>query len=188
MSQWQVEEIRQTLGEVAAVRARARAELSGLWFPSVLFGGLTVTSAAVAYLWGGRALGWYWPIVAVLGSLLTFRFYRRRERDLGLSSRAAPYVVTAGLMLLATMALAVFGTAGVRVAGPPLAVSIGYLVFAALSRTRWLVGLALGLAAVTLGLAWLLPLRDAVWLIPLVYGSTFVIAGVGARAAEERPT
>jgi hypothetical protein len=184
----QAEQIRQTLGEVALVRARTREALNALWFPSVVFGVLTLGSAAAAFVWGGHGLGWYWPFAALLGAALTSRYFHVRERNLGLSSRAGPYVLTAGLMIVATMMLGALGTQPVRIAGPPLAVSVGTLVFAGLSRSRWLAVVAIGLAVQVLVLGALLQPADAVWTIPLVYGSTSIVAGILARATTERPT
>jgi hypothetical protein len=187
MTQSQAEEIRQTLQDVALVRARTRSAVNALWFPSVVFGGLTIASAVVAVVWGGEALGWYWPFAAVVGTALTSWYCYLREQDLGLSRRPGPYLLTATLMLAAAMTLGALGTQTVRIIGPPLAVSAGCLVFAAMSRSRWLAALALGLAGVTLLLGGLLRWPSAVWAIPLVYGSASVLAGIVARATVERP-
>jgi hypothetical protein len=187
MTQSQAEQISQTLRAVELVRARTRSAVNALWFPSIVFGGLTMASAVVAFLWGGEALGWYWPPAALLGAGVTSWFFHVRERDMGLSSRATPYLITAALMLVAAMGFGAFGTQAVQVVGPPLVVSAGCLVFAGLSRSRWLAAVAVGLAAVALVLGWLLRLPSAVWVVPLVYGSAFVIAGIRARATVERP-
>jgi hypothetical protein len=183
MTQGQAEEIRQTLPDVARVRARTRSALNALWFPSVAFGGLTVASAAVAFLWGGEVLGWYWPFAAILGTALTSWFFSVRERHAGVTSRARPYLLTGGLMLVTAMTLGALGTETVRVVGPPLVVSGGCLMFAAMSRSRWLAVVALGLGGVTLALG---GMPGAVWVIPLVYGSAFVVAGILARLTVER--
>jgi hypothetical protein len=181
----QAAQIRQTLGEVALVRARTRAALQALWFPSVLFGGLTLASAPIVFVWGGQALGWYWPFAAVIGAVLTSRFFHAREQELGLASRAGPYVVTFALLIVATMALGALGTGQVRVVGPPLAVSVGNLVFAFLARSRWLAVVAITVAVVTLALG-ALGHPGTEWMIALVYGSAFVTAGLVARATVER--
>jgi hypothetical protein len=117
------------LGELGALKRRARAARHGYWFPLVLFGLLTClsvpfyvgqdqpwgigagTTGAVALpaLGGspaltGQFLGYYWLAALLGGLLLTLLWYRWHGRRAGVATPARGYIiVTAALTLLAVL-------------------------------------------------------------------------------------
>ncbi len=58
----------ETLQRVGDVRRRARSDLLAFWFPLVVFGCITLVSAAVVGFFGGEALAFYWPIAGTAGA------------------------------------------------------------------------------------------------------------------------
>lgn len=175
------------LQDVEQLRQRTRSHLHAIWFPLVVFGGLSMLSAAVAWRFGGAALGVFWLGAAPAGSLITGAFYRRRERRIGLEAPPAPYVIAAAGIILGAFVTGgvggAFGAASVSAIGPPLCVSAGYLVFARLARSPGLAVVAAALAALdlTLAAARMQPNRAA-WVLALAYGVVFVLTGLTYRA------
>ena len=119
------------LGEMKALRRRARAARHAYWFPLVLFGLLTC-AAAPFYLQpalpsgsgtaaqpgptlpilGGftgfttqRFLGWYWLAALLGGLLLTLLWYRRNALRVGLQTPARGYVVTVAVLTVAALVI-----------------------------------------------------------------------------------
>lgn len=116
------------LGELAALRRRARSARHAYWLPLLLFGVLSCAAipfylmgvpgsgsgtGAVAVasgpwlpllggkpLQGGFFLGYYWLVALVGGYLLCALWYRRHARIAGLQTPARGYVVT-GVVLTA---------------------------------------------------------------------------------------
>lgn len=131
-------------------RRRARLLLSVFWLPLILFGALTVASAAVTEVAPGPAVGLLWAIGAPLATIATALWYRGRTVELGIGDDPRPYVLTAVGILVTAFALGAIGRGSVTsYAGPLLMVGLGYLVFARLQRS-----LALTIAAgVTIALA-----------------------------------
>ena len=115
------------LSDLARLRRQARSARHAYWFPLVLFGLLTCASipfyvsdvpqagAGVAVLevtspptlLGGAQAGrdglflaWYWALALVAGYLLTWAWYRRHQRRVGLRTPARAFAVT-GIVLAA---------------------------------------------------------------------------------------
>ncbi|MDQ3569989.1 MAG: hypothetical protein M3396_05060 [Actinomycetota bacterium] len=145
----------ETLERLQGVRNAARSDLQAFWFPLVVFGGLTLVSAAVVVLVGPDALGAYWPVAGPVGGCLTGWYYYRRGHRMGLEGPAAPYVVTAVAILVGAMLAGALGSqwgSGMTAAvGPTMVVAAGYFVFAWLERSTILVALAAVLCFLALG-------------------------------------
>ena len=115
------------LSDLARLRRQARSTRHAYWFPLVLFGLLTCASlpfyvsdvtqagAGVAILrvsgpptlLGGQQAGhdglflaWYWAIALVAGYLLTWAWYRRHQRRVGIRTPARAFTIT-GIVLAA---------------------------------------------------------------------------------------
>jgi hypothetical protein len=115
------------LSDLARLRREARTARHAYWFPLVLFGLLTcasvpfyvsgVTQAAPGMavmrasapptLLGGEQpgrtgifLGWYWAFALIAGYLLTYAWYRRHQRRVGLRTPARAVTIT-GIVLAA---------------------------------------------------------------------------------------
>lgn len=187
MSHARAEQVRQTLDTVEHIRAQTRADLGGLWYPTIVFGWLTVASVPPEIVWGDPASGWYWPFATVLGTALTIRFFAHREHTLGVGGRGWPFLLTAAAIALTAATLGALGTGVTGEIGPLLAVSTGQLVFAGLARSRALALLGAGTAAAALALGGLLRLPEAVWLLPLLYGVATVATGQTIRPTGGRP-
>lgn len=146
--------IAETLEEIHDVRRRVRSDLQAFWFPLVLFGTLTLVSAAVVARAGGEALAVYWPIAGAAGAVLTGWHYYHHERRTGLEGPAAPYILTAAAILFGTTLAGWLGSeSGSELApavAPTLVVSAGYVVFAWLERSGALGVLASVLALLTI--------------------------------------
>lgn len=113
------------LGEMTALRRRARAVRHAYWFPLILFG--VLTGASVPFyiqplgprglviegaqagpqlpVLGGfpgllvhRYLGYYWLAALFAGLLLTLLWYRGNARRVGLQTPARSYVITVAVL------------------------------------------------------------------------------------------
>jgi len=115
------------LSDLDRLRRQARSTRHAYWFPLVLFGLLTcasvpfyvsdVTQAGVGVaifrasgpptLLGGEQAGqnglllaWYWALALIAGYLLTWAWYRRHQRRVGLRTPARAFTIT-GIALAA---------------------------------------------------------------------------------------
>ena len=174
---------RELIGEIDRMRHRARARASVMWFPLVLFGMLSVASAFVSARYGGQALGPYWMVAGPAGGVATAVAAYRRGRRVGVSVPGVPYLAVAVFILVGASAAGWAGDAlgehALSAVGPPIVVSIGYLLFARLERSRPLTWTAVGLAALAVGLlaTGIEPEPMAV-ILALVYGATFIATGL----------
>jgi nitrate reductase NapE component len=171
------------VGELARVRDRSRASASMMWFPLLLFGALSLLSAPVVGWFGGAALGMFWLVAGPAGGVATGVVSARRGRRVGAEVPAGPYLAVAVLILAGAL---VAGWAGdalgehmISAAGPPLAISAGYLLFARIERSRALGWTAGGLAALTVAL---LPTgigpEPLAAVLAVAYGAVFLATGV----------
>lgn len=144
------------LAETRSIRTQTRSTMHAMWFPLVLFGVLTLASAGVSWRNGAEALGLFWLVAGPIGTVITFLFYWRWENRIGLDAPRFP-----SLFAVAVIVIGCFGTgvAGgildaprLATAGPPLAISIGYLLFAWMGRSVALGVTALALAVLDVGL------------------------------------
>lgn len=174
------------LDQVARVRRSTRLSVGALWFPLVLFGFLSLVSGAVSWRVGADALGAYWLVAAPIGSVATSLFYRRRERRVGLEMPAGPALLAVAVIILGAFGTGALGGAlgaeTLSAVGPPLFVSIGYLMFARLERSLLLGGVAAGLAVTALAVAVAgMAAAEAATLLAVVYGVTLMLTGLAYR-------
>lgn len=181
----------ETLREVERLRHQTRTGLGAFWFPLVLFGALSLASAAVAPLAGGEALGVYWAIAGPLGGIAISAYYYRRERTIGVQRPAAPYVVTAVGIIVGTFVVSgiasTLGYAAAAAAAPAIVVSVGYVAFAWLERSGGLAAIAAVLAALA-AILWASRLdADALAIVlALAYGAVWLATGVAYRLRAPR--
>lgn len=115
------------LSDLDRLRRQARSTRHAYWFPLVLFGlltfasvpfyvsGVTQAGARVAFLRvtapptllggeqpgrDGLLLAWYWALALVAGYLLTWVWYRRHQRRVGIRTPARAFTIT-GIALAA---------------------------------------------------------------------------------------
>lgn len=172
------------LREVELLRRRTGSVARSFWFPLSLFGVLCVVAAPLCLL-SEVAVGIYWTVAGPGGTVLTARYFRKRESSIGVAVKQQPYVLTACSIVVAAAAIGVFGHGAVQSAGPLLAVAAGYLVFARLDRSvaLALIGAAMGLAV---GAAILADVHDACSLLLLVFGASMIAIGMTYRSQERR--
>lgn len=148
----------QTVKDMELLKEATRMDLRAAWFPLVLFGFLTLISAAVLAISGGAALGPYWAVAGIGGGIATGAFYRRRELRIGVTDAAWAYVITAAVLFVAAFTLGMIGGISgnetVAFAGPPIAIALAYLVFAYLENQISLALVSLALLGVGVFFAW----------------------------------
>ncbi len=183
----------ETLERVQDVRKSARSNLQAFWFPLVMFGSLTILSAALVVVAGGEALGVYWPVAGIGGGALTGWHYGRREHMLGLKGPAAPYIATAlAIVVGATLAGVLGSQKGSGLAGavaPSMVVAAGYFVFARLERSTVMAGLAAVMVALAAGVAFSgMDAEPATVVLALSTGTASLLTGLSERlrAGDER--
>ena len=172
------------LREVELLRRRTGSRARSFWFPLALFGALCVVAAPLCLL-SEVVVGIYWALAGPAGTLVTARYFRKRESAIGVVVKREPYVLTACSIVVAAAAIGAFGNGTVRSAGPLLAVAAGYLVFARLDRS-----LALAVIGATMGLAVgaviLADVHDACSLLLSVFGASMLAIGMTYRSRERR--
>jgi hypothetical protein len=136
------------LRHVESVQREARTLLQAFWFPLVVFGAITVASAAVQWAWPGSAVGAFWAVAGPLGGIGVAWYYRTRGIRLGLSASPTPYVVTAVAILLGAFLLPMLTSGDLQEVVSVFAVAAGYLAFAWIDRSPTLAGLAVFMAVV----------------------------------------
>jgi hypothetical protein len=141
------------LSDLARLRRQARSARHAYWFPLVLFGLLTCASipfyvsdvtqagAGVAVLrasapptlLGGEQAGrdglflaWYWALALVAGYLLTWAWYRRHQRRVGLRTPARAVTIT-GIVLAALAFLGPLLVADLSFPYGPIGLPVGDL-------------------------------------------------------------
>lgn len=176
----------ETLDRVQQLRRSARSDLRAFWFPLVVFGCITVLSAAVVAGTGAEALGVYWAVFGTAGGVLTGWHYSRREQLLGVKGPAAAYVATAIAILVGAMLAGVFGSqSGSGLAGavgPSMVVAAGYLVFALLERSTALLALAGVMLALAVGVAFSgMDAEPATVVLSLTTGTASLLTGLSHR-------
>lgn len=179
------------LADTRSIRERTRSSLPGMWFPLVLFGALSLASAAVSWRDGGAALGVYWLIAAPVGSIATTIFYRRAEHRIGLEAPVLPTLVGVAVILVgcfgAGMLGALLDAPTLSAAGPPLAVSTGYLIFAWINRSAAIAVTAFVLAALDVALVATNATADTLaTVLSAFYGAAFLGIGL-TELARRRP-
>ncbi len=136
------------LRHVESVGSQTRNLLRAFWFPLVVFGAITLASAVVHFAAPGAAVGLYWAVAGSIGGIAVGRYYRNRELRIGLSRPALPYILTAVGIFVGAFVLPMFTHGDLQEVVSAFAVAAGYLAFAWLERTGWLVLVALLMAAI----------------------------------------
>lgn len=221
------------LGELAGLRRQARARRHAYWLPLLLFGGL-IAAAAPLYVQdfrfaagtqsgpptilqlaglGGLASGYvsiYWLFALAGGYWLTYAWYRRHARQVGLVTPARGFLVTgiavtAIAILAFTLPLAGFailpGDLFIRGTFPFLIIAAGLWVLARAERS-WALAVIAALYTAAALLASLYNVENIAFRLgwspsPGQWGLTvlpgvllpaliLLIAGLGALAAERR--
>lgn len=142
------EDARAALEQVDRLRSDARADLSAFWFPLVLFGALTVLSALPAARGDGTGVAIFWAFAGPLGGIAVGMYSYWHEQRVGLSRPPAPFIVTAGALLVAAFALPAVTSGRLQEVVSAFAVAGAYLVFARLERSVVLVGVSVVMATV----------------------------------------
>lgn len=179
----------QALDRVYSARAATRGRLRSYSYPLIVFGALTMLSTPFFSIWEGAGVALFWLVAAPAGALVVARQQFAREITIGAGRAPRPYAVTATALVLACFGLGMIGgvTDQVDVSrfGPPLAISIAYLVFSRLERSVTLAALATAAAALTIVLA-VTDIDHAVQILTLTYGASFLILGVITHSSSQR--
>lgn len=173
------------LAEVDAVRAQTRDGLRGLWFPMIVYGALLMLSAPFFSVWDGAAVGLFWLVAAAAGTVLVQRHYCERALSIGAHPATRPYVVTSVVLVAACFLLGGLGGAlgaeTLAAVGPPLAISVAYVVFAWLDRSIAPALLAVLLAGLAIALA-IAGTANPGPILALAYGASFLALGLLLRS------
>jgi len=209
------------LSDLDRLRRQARTDRHAYWFPLVLFGLLTCASVpfyvsevtqvapgtavlratAPATLLGGMQagrnglfLGWYWALALIAGYLLTYAWYRRHTRRVGLRTPARAFAIT-GIVLAALAFLGPLLVANLSLPYAPVGLPVGDLwvrgtfAFLIAAAGLWVLAWAersRALAIITLaytGAALLASLYNVENLLAML-GWSPGYGGAGARLAE----
>jgi len=171
------------LDEVDRVRRGTRTALHGMWFPLVVFGSLTCLGAGVSWQLGGASLAVYWAVAAPVGSVATGIFYSREQRRVGIEMPSWHWMVGVAVIIVGAFSTGtlggMLGAEMVSAVGPPLSVSLGYLIFAWIERSPVLATIAVALATLTLAMA----ISEAspttvATVLAATYGLVFLVTGL----------
>lgn len=179
------------LEQTRSIQQQARASMHAMWFPLVLFGTLTLTAASVSATYGGEALAPFWLVAGPVGTIATGVFYWRWENRIGLEAPALPSALAVALIVIGCFGTGLLGGVldlpTLSAAGPPLAISVSYLVFARLCRSLILAGTAIGLAALDIILVVAGASADTMAsVLSAAYGAAFLGIGL-AELVRGRP-
>lgn len=173
------------LADADAVRAQTRAGLRNLWFPLAVYGPLLMLSAPFFSIWDGAAVAIFWLIAAPAGWLVVSRHYRDRALALGAGPPARPYITTGVALVAACFLLGGIGGATgaetLAAVGPPLAISVAYVIFAWLDRSIAPAFLAVLLAGLAIALA-AGGASNPGPILALAYGASFLVLGLFLKA------
>lgn len=164
---------RGALEDVRTYERRARSLLSAFAFPLVLFGLLSMVSAAFA----AERAGLFWAFAGPLGGVATAVFSARR--NIGIERPWWPYWLTAALLMAGAVAAAsLVKSDNWRAPAADLAVAGGYLGFAWIERSLVVVGVAVAIAAACIGFGLAGAGESAA--LPLLIGATLAVTGAVA--------
>lgn len=173
-----------TLDDLQTHQRRTRALIHPTWFPLVLFGSLTVGSIAFMAAAGEENLGWYWGFAGPLGGLAIAAWSIRRERMLGVRTNDwAQIFIGIGLMIgCFASGSGALGAGSIQAAGPTVAIAVGYLCFAAVTRSK--VVLLAGSTLAMIGLVGLITKMDEQIVFAALDGGVLLASGVMARLSQ----
>ncbi len=171
------EELVTTLHKVDEVRQRTRAAVHPVWFPMLVFGLLGLASLPLSRIGEGKATGLFWLVAGPAGGFATARYYGTRAVSLGVGMRGRAHTALGIVIFLSAW---ITGFLSHTAAGPMLAVSLGYLLFARLERSWPVAGVAaaLGLAAVVIAIT---DPTDGDIILTLLFGLAFTVTGLILR-------
>jgi hypothetical protein len=167
---------RQLLSRSRALARRVRAEQRAIWFPLLVFAGVTFAAIPVdryghrvltcAAVPGGRICSVYsspaivyWPVALVLAYVAIAAFSLRRARARGVGTRVLPYVVVGIVVAVVVTGAAVWvahhPVAGAprplyRLIGPAAAIGLALLVLAWVERSLALFAVTVGYLVIVL--------------------------------------
>jgi hypothetical protein len=175
------------LADTRSIRERTRITMHAVWFPCLLFGALALLGSAASRRYGGAALGAFWLVAAPVGIVATSLYYRRREHRVGLEGPVLPTLVGVAVIVIGCFATGfgggALGAPTLSAAGPPLAISAGYLIFAWIYRSAVVAVMALALAGLDVRLILAGATPDTVaTVMSAAFGLAFVGIGVGELA------
>ncbi len=170
------------LDEVERVQGETREKLDPGWLPYLLFGVLTMLSAVFTQIGDGGREGVYWLVAGPIGLIVTWRYYRKHELEIGLLDRQE--YVLAGIVAAMFVGAIVIGWVGpdeFSEAGWIFPIGAGLLavgVYAESPLDGWV-----GIALLVLGglLVALEPSEPAVWAAVLT-GAVLLAAAAAVRA------
>lgn len=184
----QREQAAELLGEVHGLRRRTREHMWSMWFSCVVFGVLSIASAAVALTLPLPAMGVYWLVAVPVGMTLIGRHQRRSGEKFGFELGSIPPVAVIAVAVIVVgcgLTGALGGALGedrLSAIGPSVCVSAGYLLFARMFRNAavGILAASLGVLAVLIGLT--LTPSTATAVLAFLYGATFVVTGLRLRS------
>jgi hypothetical protein len=118
------------LNEVERVRGATRENLDPGWMPYLVFGLLTMVSAAFTQIGDGGSEGLYWLVAGPVGLAITWLFYRAQELRVGVVDRREH-------LLAGIVAAMVLG-----------AIAVGWLTGEPFSEAGWMFSIGAGLLAI----------------------------------------
>ncbi|MEJ7584805.1 MAG: hypothetical protein WKF43_12155 [Acidimicrobiales bacterium] len=176
-------EISQTLEEIEGLRRDTRRALQSFWFPLVLFGAFSLVAGLLCQVGDGGSVAVFWAFAGPAGGISTAVYSTRREATLGLSRRAAPYIVVALGIMVGAFLLPVLTSGHLAEVVSHFAVAAGYLGFARIERDGRIAAIAALMAAVPLLMLAIAP-ESACAVTAAVTGSILLASGLSFRRTQ----
>ena len=170
------------LSEVERVRGKARESLDPGWMPYLVFGALTMLSAAFTQIGDDGSEGLYWLVAGPVGLAITWRYYRANELRVGLVDRQE--YVLAGIvaaMVLGATAVGWLAAEPFSEAGWMFPIGAGLLAIGILESSTPDTGVGIAMLVVATALTALEPAEPAMWAALL--GGAILLAGALASRA-----
>ncbi|HNM78075.1 MAG TPA: hypothetical protein PKI89_06920 [Tepidiformaceae bacterium] len=165
-----------SLREVARLDAIGRAPRTEVWFPLLVFGLINAVAAPLVLMIGRDHLGSFYLPAALAGGVLSALHYRQTGRVSGLQ---APLFAWLAVIAGATVAGAVCSDAGreegwraLNLAGPGVALTVGYAILALWARSTVLL---VAVAAMAVAIAFSVNVADGDPAIAFQVGSWAVV-------------
>jgi len=166
----------ESLREVARLAAVGRSPRTEVWFPLLVFGLINAAATPVVLVIGRDHLGSYYLPAALIGGVLCALHYRRTGRVAGVQS---PLFAWLGVIVGATLVGAICSATGreegsraLNLAGPGIALSLGYAVLAIWARSTVLL---VAVTAMTVAIALTVHVADGDPAIAFQVGSWAVV-------------
>ena len=169
-------EAEDSLREIVRLDAVGRAPRTEVWFPLLVFGLVNAVATPTVLVMGRDHLGSYYLPAALVGGVLCALHYRRTGRVTGLQ---APLFAWLGVIVVAAVVAAVCSGTGrdegwreLNLAGPGVALSLGYAVLGVWARSTILLA---AVAATAVVIAFAVSVADGDAAIALQVGCWAVI-------------